>query len=151
MENKTKIIITRKSEWMNRLRSYTIFIDGAEAGFVKNGSSEEFNVQPGEHTVYCKLNWFYSPEFKTAIHPDEIEYLRVKSGMRFYYVFVFLFLAGILVNFYYKQSHIHRPQWVWWMVICTLVPYILYILYYFTIGRKKYFILEKDSENVFAK
>ena len=46
MENKTKIIITRSAEWMNRLRPYTILIDGVQAGFVKNGSSEEFTISP---------------------------------------------------------------------------------------------------------
>ncbi|HLK28359.1 MAG TPA: hypothetical protein VKT28_07245 [Puia sp.] len=35
MENKTKIIITRKSERLNRLRSIKILIDGIEAGSIK--------------------------------------------------------------------------------------------------------------------
>lgn len=63
MENKTKIIITRPSEWVNRLRPIRIFIDGTETASVKNGSSEEIAVSPGSHKIYGKLSWFYSPDF----------------------------------------------------------------------------------------
>ncbi len=42
----TKIIINRKSESLNRLRGFKVFIDDKEVGAVKNGSSEEFVVEP---------------------------------------------------------------------------------------------------------
>src|SRR5580698_7054159 len=104
MENKTKIIITRSSEWMNRLRSYTILIDKIDAGSVKNGSSEEFIVAVGEHKVQCKLSWFYSPEFNINLKQDEVAYLRVKNALRFYLPLVLLFVVGLLFNLYYRDN-----------------------------------------------
>ncbi len=100
-ENKTKIIITRSAEWMNRLRSYKVFIDGAEAGAVKNNSSEEVVVAPGEHKIQCKMSWFSSPEFNVNIKQDEIVYLRTKNALRFYLPLLLVFVIGTVINYYY--------------------------------------------------
>jgi hypothetical protein len=151
MENKTKVIITRSSEWMNRRRPYAILIDGAQAGSVKNGSSEEFTVAPGEHQIKSKLGFFYSPEFSVDIKQDQIIYLRARSGFRLFMPLYILLLAGVLINFFYNIKHLPRPDWFEWVQVITLSPFLLFFLYYLTIGRKKYLLLEDDKDNIFAK
>ncbi|HVM89551.1 MAG TPA: hypothetical protein VMT76_15290 [Puia sp.] len=144
-------MLTRKSEWMNRLRSYKVIIDGQEAGFIKNDSSEEFIVEPGYRKVQCKLNWLSSPEFDVTLKQNEIVYLAVKSSARFYMPLTALFVAGLAFTYFYKQNTGLRPVWLWWLQIITLAPYFLYALYYVTIGRKEYFKVEEDMDNVFSK
>jgi hypothetical protein len=149
MENKTKIIITRSSEWMNRLRSYTIFIDGMPAGFVKNGSSEEFIVTPGVHKLQAKLGFFYSKEFSANVGVDQIVYLKTKSALRFYWPLYILLLAGVLLNLLNKNAD--KTVWIAPVEWICISPFILYFLYYLTAGRKKYLLLDDDKDNIFSK
>jgi len=151
MENKTKIIITRPSEWVNRLRPIRIFIDGKETISVKNGSSEELVVAPGNHHIYGRLSFFYSEHFGINIKQDEIIYLRVRSSLRLYWPLYFLLIAGIVIGLLLKNSMPDkRPAWILWVQLATILPFILYMLYYLTLGRKKYLVIEDDKDNVFA-
>ena len=150
-ENKTKIIITRSSQFLHRARLVKILIDGKEAGAVKNGSSEEFVVAPGSHKLQCKLSWYYSPESEVNIKQDEIIYLRTKSAATFYWPLYLLLLVGIFISYGYKSSASTRPEWVLWVQLICIFPFVLYVLYYLTLGRRKYFKLDEDVNNVFAK
>ena len=149
-ENKTKIIITRNSQWAYRLRSYKVLIDGIEAGWIKNGSSEEFIVTPGRHKVRCSMNWLYSTEFTVNLIEDEIAYLRVKNAASLYWPLYFLLIAAILLNVIYNNPLV-RPHWVRTAQLIAVIPFLLYALYFNTIGRKRFFALEEDPGNVFAK
>ena len=150
-ENKTKIIITRPSQWLNRARPIKILIDGTEGGFVSNGSSEEFIIGPGTHKLQCKMTWYYSPETDINIKEDEIIYLKTKSTAQFYWPLYFLLLIGVYISFTNKGPKATRPEWLLWVELLTIFPFVLYTLYYLTLGRKKYFKLEEDVNNVFAK
>jgi hypothetical protein len=151
MENKTKIILTRKSAWLNRLRPIRILIDRAEAGSISNGSSEEFVVDPGIHKIQCQLSWYQSREFDVDIKPDQIIYLKVRNAAKLYWPLYFLLLAAIFASFIYKGHQSDRPEWLLPAQILLMLPFILYVLYYISIGRKKYFAIEEDMDNVFAK
>ena len=150
MEQRSKIILTRKTEWLNRLRGYRFFIDGNESGKIKNGSTEEFVIDPGTHKVQCKLNWCVSREFEVSVQPGETSYLLVKSGLKYFWIFYILLLAGLGYNLYYTFAHIRRPSYVSNLVWILILPAVLYMLYYLTIGRKDYLIVGKDSKNIFA-
>ena len=149
MDNKTKIIITRGSEWLNRLRPYAIFIDGNQAGAVKNNSSEEFIVEPGTHKLYCKLAYYQSAEFTVDIKQDEIVYLRTKNALRFYWPLYILLAIGLVLSVLNRHSTTGPITWPYlqWVFI---LPFLLYVLYYLTAGRKKYILIEKDKNNIFS-
>ncbi len=150
-ESKTKIIITRKSEWKNRLRAYSVLIDGAVAGSISNGSSEEYAVAPGEHKVQCKLSWYSSEETSISLKQDEIMYLKVCGSAKLYWPLYFLLLAAVLASFIYKGHEADRPQWFREAQLVLIAPFILYSLFYLSVGRKKYFTIKEDLDNVFAK
>jgi hypothetical protein len=151
MENKTKVIIARPSEWVNRLRPIRIFIDGTEAASLKNGSSEEIAVSPGSHKIYGRLSWFYSTEFEVDIKQNEVVYLRTRSSLRLYWPLYFLLIAGILFTYVLKKnSPDYRPVWLIWIEFASILPFVLYMFYYLTLGRKKYLVIEEDKDNVFA-
>ena len=151
MDNKTKIIITRGSEWLNRLRAYAVFIDGNQVGTVKNNSSEEFIVEPGVHKLYCKLAYYSSQEFTIDIKQDEIVYLRTKNALRFYWPLYILLLLGLVITVLKRRmmaTGAVTSSYLQWVFI---LPFFLYVLYYLTAGRKKYILLEKDKNNIFSK
>lgn len=150
METKTKIILTRRSEWLNRLRSYKIFIDDAEAGTIKNGASEEFLISPGIHSIQCKIAWYSSPVFVVNIEKGSIEYLMVRNGIRYYWLTFVLLITGLIINLIYTGTHNERPFEIFVLQLALLVPSLFYMLYYLTVGRKQYLLIEEDSNNVFA-
>src|ERR1700759_3799303 len=109
METKTKIILTRRSEWLNRLRSYKIFIDDSEAGIIKNGDSEEFAITPGVHSIQCKIAWYSSPVFTIDIVKGANEYLLVRNGIKYYWITIVLLFTGVIINLIYTSTHRERP------------------------------------------
>ncbi|MFI5133734.1 MAG: hypothetical protein ACHQEB_05330 [Chitinophagales bacterium] len=149
MDNKTKIIVSRPSQWMYRLRTYKVFVNGKQVGTLKNGSSEEFIVEPGDNAVECKVDWYSSRAFTMNIQPGETVYLRVASGMKFYWPFFIAIMAGVFLVFYYRKNP-DKPQWVFPATLVLLIPGLLYSLYYTTLGRKDYLVLRKDTKNIFA-
>lgn len=151
MENKTKIILNRKGEWVNRARVFKVYIDGTEVGRIRNGSAEEFTVSPGEHVVECKVDWCSSQTFTVQLQQDEKAYLKVQNGMK-YYLLLFIPLVGsLLMNILWRQSGTVKPGWMFPLQLLLIVPALCYIGYYLTLGRKHYLLLEADKHNVFAR
>jgi len=150
MENTNKIIVSRPNQWLNRTRIVKVFIDDKEAGSVKNGSSEEFAIGSGQHIVQCKMDWQSSPVMIVNLNQNEIEYLIVKNAMKYYWPLFLLMLIGVGINLFYLRYQTQRPLGASLLQLALILPALIYLLYYITIGRKKYLILEADQENIFA-
>lgn len=146
-----KIILNRKREWINnRNRGVKVFIDQIEKGKIANGDSEEYMVDPGEHTMQCKVYWCSSPALNIDIKEGETKYLQLKSAMKYYGIGYALFLIGLLAGIFMTLTHIPKPSFFTWMQLTLLLPLVLYLLFYLTLGRKKYMVLEEDANSVFA-
>jgi len=135
---------------MNRFRSYSIFIDDVQAGNIKNGSSEEFLLNPGTHTIQCRIAWYSSPVYTINVEQDRVEFLLVKSGIRFYWLMLVSLFLGIAINLFYSQVLDDRPLSIFILQLILILPALLYMLYYLTIGKKNYLIIEEDKDNFFA-
>ena len=57
VNNNTKIIIERISQYANGAREIKIFIDGQLIGSIKNGETKEFIIKPGNREVLAKIDW----------------------------------------------------------------------------------------------
>ncbi len=55
MENAT-IHIERQAAWIYSLRAFRIFIDGKVSGTIRQRESRTFEVQPGPHEVFLKVD-----------------------------------------------------------------------------------------------
>jgi hypothetical protein len=51
------ITLQRDSGYADRLRAYTVVLDGEVVGKIKNGQRLELNVTPGEHQLHLKIDW----------------------------------------------------------------------------------------------
>jgi hypothetical protein len=142
-----RIILERKSEFLNRLKNYRVNINGTEQGKISNGSSAEYEVPGGNNMITCKVNWCGSNTFTVDIKPGETVYLKVASGMKYFWAVYIPFVAVILGRLLFK-SQITPPIDITIAVISGIV--MLYFLYYITIGRKQYLKVERDSKNIFA-
>ncbi|MFT3824953.1 MAG: hypothetical protein QM731_13605 [Chitinophagaceae bacterium] len=151
MENKTKIILNRKQEWINRARSFKVYIDGSEVGRIRNDSAEEFSISPGEHVVQCKVDWCTSRTVTINLRQDEKAYLKVQSGMKYYLYLVIPLFIGVLLNLVWRtQGVAAKPAWFYIVQTMLILPALCYLFYYVTFGRKQYLLLEADKDNLFA-
>jgi hypothetical protein len=50
-----------KVAWMDRLRAYTLVVDGEERGKLKQGETIEIELAPGLHHVRMQIDWAKSP------------------------------------------------------------------------------------------
>lgn len=74
------ITINRNSSYLNAGRNFGAFIDGIKVGVIKRGASLSFEVRPGRHLVYLKLDISTSDEIELMLAPgDEVE-LYCKAG-----------------------------------------------------------------------
>ena len=144
-----RIILERKNQWMNRLKGYKVEINGAEQDKkITNGSSEEYEAPGGTNVVVCKVNWCSSNSLSFDIKSGETVYLKVASGIKYFWVVYGFLMLALLGRTLFKRQM--TPQLNVVMVSVSIVV-MLYFLYYLTIGRKQYLKIEKDTNNIFAK
>ncbi len=53
------------------LRVYNVFIDDVKVGKVKNSHEEHFEVQPGKHSIYVKIDFYKSRPVEIDLQPEE--------------------------------------------------------------------------------
>ena len=144
-----KIIINRKSQWMNRMRAFKIFVDDQEVGSVKNGNSEELVVEEGVHVVYLKFGFYRSAPLTLTLNKSENKFLIAQNGMKYFWPLYILMMLGIFSQMILKSRHLDPISWIPLLQIAMVIPGILYFLYYLVIARKKYLLLEIDHDNIF--
>jgi hypothetical protein len=67
MSTSAWIDVERLEGWRDRARPYKVIIDGERAGGVGHGQQESFEVVPGAHEVFLKLNWYRSPKLAVDV------------------------------------------------------------------------------------
>lgn len=146
-----KIILNRKSEWMNRARGYKVLIDGEEKGAIKHGSADEYIVPAGSHTLECKVNWMKSNTYAVSVNDSDIKYLKVRIGMKYYTPVYVLLLIFVFIPFIANKAAMPISPGFEAVRVGLMVLIILYFVYYLTLGRHKYLVIEDDKDSVFAK
>jgi len=134
-----KIVITRASEFVNRMRTISIYLDGAKIGAISNGEVKDFEVPAGAHSLYAKVNWVRSNEIELQIAGSEKKYFSL-SNYKYSNAVAIVTLVIIIAHLIARR--VFGINWIAWLVI----PSFLFILYQITIGRANYLRL-KEEEN----
>ena len=134
------IRLKRTSEYNNRMRDYKIFIDGQQVGTIANGETKDFPTTVGQHMVTAKVDWCSSPELSIELKENQTSSLKVggfKYGQK-------LMPIGLgLIVLHYILSKFADFEYT----IFLVAPLFLLLVYYLTIGRKKYLTIEEVNEN----
>jgi hypothetical protein len=146
----TKIIIKRKKTMLNKVRGVKVSIDDVERGTIANGDSDEYTVEPGAHKLQCKISWYKTREQNIVIGEGETKFMQVSMGMKYFGISYIILLLAISSDFLIPRvTRMQRTDlWLWSKVIVIGVVG-LYYLYYFTVGRNNYLLLEEDKDNIF--
>lgn len=133
------IRIKRTSEYNNRIRDYKIFVDGQQVGTIANGETKDFPATVGQHIVTAKIDWCSSPNISIELKENQTSNLKV-GGFKYGQILMPIgfglialhFILTIFADFYYT--------------IFLVVAFFPLLLYYLTIGRKKYLTVEEVNE-----
>ena len=71
--------ITRSNEYTNRLRNIKIFVDGKQAGVIKNNETENFELPAGNHTLKAKIDWAGSNTISLQLNEGETKKFELTS------------------------------------------------------------------------
>lgn len=69
------LVLKREAaKWADAARAYKVFIDGAKAGVIKNGETQEYELSEGFHTLQLKIDWCSSGVARFYIKNGETIY-----------------------------------------------------------------------------
>ncbi|MFL5807901.1 MAG: hypothetical protein ACJ749_00190 [Flavisolibacter sp.] len=136
-----RLIVQRTSEYNNRLRHFRIFIDGEEVDKIANGETMEFHLTPGRHRLYSKIDWCSSQEISFDISDGETKMFKL-GGFRHGN-----WIIPLSVGFVVLGSLFRATAGVDY-VLYLMIPGFLLLVYYLTIGRKKYLTLTELSTTI---
>jgi hypothetical protein len=131
-----KLIIERTSEYNNRMRNYKIFMDGQQLDTIGNGGIKEFTISPGRHTLYAKIDWCSSPEISFEITDSATKIFKV-GGFKHSNWIMPLALIILFVSYIVKKT-----TGIDWLIYLVIPPFLL-LMYYISIGRKKYLTIKE--------
>jgi hypothetical protein len=125
------IVINRTSEYSNRLRNYHLFLDGKMIGTISNGQTKQFKTTPGQHTIVAKIDWCSSPEVSFTLSETDKKELTV--GGFAHGTWIMSIAIGVIVLDFFLSFIFH-----FYYTIIFIFTVFVFIVYYVTIGRKKY-------------
>ena len=131
-----RLIITRKSEFVNALRDYRIYLNGKEIGTISNGETEEFVIPEGTNTLIAKIDWCGSQELKINVSNEETKSLSI-SGFRPGLFFLFFISFTIVIPILFREF-IRFHYFLKYLFLLLSIIGLVAVIYYLTIGRNKY-------------
>lgn len=74
--------IKRDSGYADRLRAYSVILDGIQAGKIGNGEIKEFPIPPGQHELRLKVDWCGSNAIQFAASNNDTLSFSARSNLR---------------------------------------------------------------------
>ena len=98
-----QLVITRGSGFIGFLRKISVYVDGNKVGTIENRQTKTFELKPGKHIVYTKVEYdsmFQSNEIEVFLEEGQTVKMYVKirtlTPIRFKNFYKFLDLKIIL-------------------------------------------------------
>lgn len=131
--------LMRTSEYVNLAREYGIYVDNKKIGTIRNGQTENFEIEPGTHTIYAKIDWCYSPARSFTL--NQADNISFKVGAFKHANWIILFFTGIIVVNLIVNATLRFDylKYLLWSGLSGMI----YIL---SFGRKKYLTLTQEPE-----
>jgi len=126
LSNNSKLSVFREKARFAIYRKFSVFVDGAKKAKLGSGDKESFPLNPGEHSVFIKIDWMKSNRVNFQLNEGEEVELVVEVvsliGLKYYsnLIFFCLFIAlavsmppwsliGLLISsyFYCKNTSLH--------------------------------------------
>ncbi len=84
------IQINRALDYNDRLRKYRIMVDDVCLGYIKNGETKKFEIPPGRHRIYLKIDWCRSNELEFILEKGEKAIFDCGNATKWYNVLLYI-------------------------------------------------------------
>jgi hypothetical protein len=129
-----RLIIVRKSEYVNKLRNYNVYLNGKKAGTIANGATTSFEIPEGPHVIEAKIDWYGSQPLTINITENGINTVTIKGSMgNTILAGIGGFFLGLYAFTMFKGEPIHL----------IAIPGVILILVSTILFRKKYLIVKE--------
>lgn len=129
----SKLIINRRSEFINRARKIGLYLNDEKIGTIKNGEIKEFELKPGEYNLKAKIDWCGSQKHNFIIKENKLKKIELTGFPKYKWTLPILVLIQlILLGLSYM---IEINQYIMMMFSFGL---LIYIFYPITFGRNNY-------------
>lgn len=130
-----RIVIVRANEFMNRFRSIGLYINGELLSDIDNAETITYELPAGEHHLVAKIDWCGSQVLKFNLSENETQYFDL-SGFKLNKVVLpavtALVTAHIIMKVFFHLQ----------LSILFILPLLLLLVFYISIGRNHYLSLE---------
>jgi hypothetical protein len=129
-----RIVIVRANEYMNRFRSIGLYLNGEHLSDIDNSETLEYEIPAGEYDLVAKIDWCGSQTIKFKVTENE---QRIFDLAGFKHNKVILPFSAILVGLHFIMQLFFGIQ----LSIFFILPLVLLLLFYISIGRNQYLTL----------
>ncbi len=133
-----RLIVNRKSHWINKMRNIGLYLDDHKIGTIGNGDMEEFTVTAGPHTIRAKLDWCGSNKHNFIITNNETYTVAVEP---YKYATALLAIEMGLLAVHLIAKFLYEIDYIIWLII----PFFMVSLYYTTFGYNRYLVIKEDK------
>lgn len=133
-----RLIVKRKSEWLNWARSVSIYLDGQKIGSVSNGDTGEFQIAEGDHQLKARIDWCGSQIHSFTVTGEQAYTVKVNS---YKYSLLILLSEMVLLITHVIVQKTYGISYIFWFII----PFFLCSIYYVTFGRNQYLQVKEDD------
>ncbi|MDT0643940.1 hypothetical protein RM553_13970 [Zunongwangia sp. F363] len=97
------LILRRKSQWSNGLRSFSLYLNGEKLGKLKSNETIDFEIPQGHHILTAKIDWLKSREYEFDVKSEEkikFEIHSERGSTWLFPVLAILMLSDILAGIF---------------------------------------------------
>jgi len=124
----TKLIITRTSEWNNKVRKFGLYLNDKKIGTIEDGEKKEFEIEPGVYKINGKIDWCKSQKVEFEINENESKEIEI-SGYKYGHIVMRISLAIMLI--YFLVRYLFDLNWNFFDLYCCTWIFISNVLYNF--------------------
>ncbi|MDY6965783.1 MAG: hypothetical protein SVM80_07425 [Halobacteriota archaeon] len=100
MIGNSTIVVKRAKQYVDGARKYRIILDNKELGVISRGEIKDFEIRPGMHEVFLKIDWCRSNKLQFNIQENQrIKFICGCSIKGWKYLIGFMY-ALFLINRY---------------------------------------------------
>ena len=138
-----KLVISRKSQFINRANEFKIYLNGQELGVISSGETIELDIPEGKSIIKAKINWMGSQDLPISVKNDESKFISI-SGTNQPNIFMGLMsLMTLLILTIGRQMKADFPFLKVPVLIITSF-FLIASCYYLTFGRNKYIKIKEN-------
>ena len=135
----SKLIVIRRSEFLNRSRNIRLYLDNQPIGTVANGESYELDLKPRNYSLKAKIDWCGSQKYVFSISEGELKKMKLTGFTKNKWIVPILAMIQLLlivITFYVGLNSIFLTLYS--------ISLLWVIFYPISLGRNKYLRLVED-------